>query len=273
MVCLNTSRATTKAFSTSFSLGVRLLDKHYRDPIHTIYGFVRFADEIVDTFHGHPQQELLERFRRDTAHAIHDRISLNPILHGFQATVHQFGIEQGLIDTFLQSMAMDLDRQKHDQGSFDRYVLGSAEVVGLMCLRVFCDGDTRRYEQLKPHAMSLGAAFQKVNFLRDLRQDNIDLGRAYFPGTDINGLTADRKMAIENDILKDFEHARKGIRQLPRGARMGVHLAYLYYWHLFKRIRAATPGDLFVRRVRVPDHRKVQLLVGTMVQHKLNLIR
>ena len=272
-VCLNTSRSTTKAFSTSFSLGVRLLDKRFRDPIHTIYGFVRFADEIVDTFHDHAQRELLDRFREDTDHAIRNKISLNPILHGFQTTVNRFGIEQELIDTFLQSMAMDLQRRTHDQGSFERYVLGSAEVVGLMCLRVFCDGDRTLYERLKPHAMSLGAAFQKVNFLRDLKQDNMDLGRAYFPGTDINNLTADRKQAIEQDILLDFEHALEGVKQLPRGARVGVHLAYLYYRHLFKMICSTPSKDLFTRRVRVPDHRKLGLLLGTMVQHKLNLIR
>lgn len=271
-VCISTSRKTTRAFSTSFSLGVRLLDERFRDPIHAIYGFVRFADEIVDTFHEHPQGELFDRFRKDTELAIEQRISLNPILHSFQFVVRRFGIEQNLIDTFLDSMEMDLRRGNHDQTSFDQYILGSAEVVGLMCLRVFCNGDTTHYEKLKPHAMSLGSAFQKVNFLRDLKQDNQDLGRTYFPGTDLNALTADQKQRIEDDIQADFEHAEIGIRQLPKGARIGVHLAYLYYLCLYKKIRSTPASELFTRRISVRKRSKVRLLVGALVQDKLNLI-
>jgi len=271
-VCIETSRNTTRSFSTSFSLGVRMLDKRFRDPIHAIYGFVRFADEIVDTFHDAPQRELLERFRSDAERAIDQGISLNPILHSFQFVVRGSGIERSLMDTFLDSMEMDLSLTRHDQGSFQQYILGSAEVVGLMCLRVFCEGDKALFEHLKPHAMSLGAAFQKVNFLRDLRQDNNDLGRTYFPGTDLNALTAEQKQRIEDDIRADFEHAVIGIRQLPKGARVGVHLAYLYYLRLFKNIRSTPVSELLTRRIQVRNRSKLRLLVGAMVQHKLDLV-
>lgn len=271
-VCIETSRNTTRSFSTSFSLGVRMFDKRFRDPIHAIYGFVRFADEIVDTFHEAPQRELLERFRSDMELAIDQGISLNPILHSFQSVVHGSGIERSLIDTFLDSMEMDLSRTRHDQGSFQQYILGSAEVVGLMCLRVFCEGDKALFEHLKPHAMSLGAAFQKVNFLRDLRQDNQDLGRTYFPGTDLNALSAEQKQRIEDDIRADFDHAVIGIRQLPKGARIGVHLAYLYYLRLFKNIRSTPVSELMTRRIQVRKRSKLRLLVGAVVQHKLDLV-
>jgi len=271
-VCIAASRKTTRAFSTSFSLGVRMLDPRFRDQIHAIYGFVRFADEIVDTFHEHPQKELLNRFRADTELAIQEQISLNPILHSFQNVVRRSGIEWNLIDIFIDSMAMDLERGEHDRTSFDQYILGSAEVVGLMCLRVFCDGDLVLYERLKPYAMSLGAAFQKVNFLRDLKQDNQELGRTYFPGTDLNALTADQKQRIEDDIRADFEHAAIGIRQLPKGARIGVHLVYVYYLCLYKKIRSTPASELFTRRISVRKRGKIRLLVGAVVQDKFNLI-
>ncbi len=272
VVCIAASRKTTRSFSTSFSLGVRLLDRRFRDQIHAIYGFVRFADEIVDTFHEHPQKKLLDRFRTDTELAIKEHISLNPILHSFQNVVRRAGIEWNLIDTFLDSMAMDLERGEHDRSSFDQYILGSAEVVGLMCLRVFCDGDIVLYERLKPYAMSLGAAFQKVNFLRDLKQDNQELGRTYFPGTDLNALNADQKQRIEDDIRADFEHAAIGIRQFPKAARVGVHLAYVYYLCLYKKIRSTPASELFTRRISVRKRSKIRLLVGAVVQDKLNLI-
>ncbi|MCB0763172.1 MAG: phytoene/squalene synthase family protein [Flavobacteriales bacterium] len=272
-VCLEASRTTTRSFSTSFSLGVRVLDKRFRDPIHAIYGFVRFADEIVDTFHDQPQQELLGRFRTETFLSIERGLSLNPILHSFQHAVRSFGIGHELITTFLDSMAMDLEQATHDQHSFERYILGSAEVVGLMCLRVFCNGDGALYERLKPNAMSLGSAFQKVNFLRDLRQDNEELGRAYFPGTNMNALTTEQKQRIEEDIHADFEHAARGIAQLPKGARMGVQLAYLYYLNLFQKIRTTAAGDLFKQRIRVHNGNKLRLLIGAVVQDKLGLIR
>ncbi|MBK7102867.1 MAG: phytoene/squalene synthase family protein [Flavobacteriales bacterium] len=271
-VCIATSRNTTRSFSTSFSLGVRLLDKRFRDPIHAIYGFVRFADEIVDTFHEAPQQQLLQQFRDDAEQAIEQGISLNPILHSFQWVVRRFGIERNLIDTFMDSMAMDLSCSRHDQASFQQYILGSAEVVGLMCLRVFCEGDRDLLERLKPNAMSLGSAFQKVNFLRDLRQDSQGLGRTYFPGTDLNALTTEQKQRIEDDIRADFEHAEIGIKQLPKGARIGVHLAYLYYLRLFKNIRSTPASELLTRRIQVRKSSRIRLLVGTVVQHKLDLV-
>lgn len=271
-VCIAASRRTTTSYSTSFSLGVRMLDARFRDPIHAIYGFVRFADEIVDTFHDQPQGELLSRFRADTEQAIRDGFSINPILHSFQQVVRRYGIEWELIGTFLDSMAMDLQRTSHDEASFDRYVLGSAEVVGLMCLRVFTEGDNELFERLKPYAMSLGSAFQKVNFLRDLKQDCQDLGRVYFPGVDISELGPEQKSVIESGIQSELDYALEGIRLLPAGARFGVHLAYLYYRALFNKIRKIPAEELMRRRVRVRDRRKIQLLLGTFVQHRLNLI-
>ena len=271
-VCIAASRKTTGAFSTSFSLGIRLLHKRFRDPVHAIYGFVRFADEIVDTFHGPVQHELFDRFRADTEHALKHRISLNPILHSFQKAAHRFGIEREPIDLFLDSMATDLYRTTHDRASYDRYILGSAEAVGLMCLRVFAEGDDALFERLKEQAMSLGAAFQKVNFLRDLRQDNVELGRSYFPGIDLRTMTAEQKTAIEADIEADLEHALEGIRQLPHGARSGVHVAYLFQRALFAKIRSTPPHELFTRRIRVHGVRKARLVLGTVVQYRLNLL-
>ncbi len=271
-VCLKASRATTRCYSTSFSLGVRSLDKRLQDPIHAIYGFVRFADEIVDTFHGHDKAVLLQRFWDDLHRAIAERISLNPILHNFQKVVHTYGIEAELYDTFMRSMAMDLSDTVHDQRSYETYILGSAEVVGLMCLRVFCEGDDALYKRLKPAAMRLGAAFQKVNFLRDLKDDHQNLGRTYFPGVDVTRLTADDKRIIEADIEADFEAALIGIRQLPRGARFGVHLAYIYYVNLFRKIKALPYDRILRERVRVRNRRKIALFTTTYLRHSLNML-
>ena len=270
-VCAETSRCTTRAFSTSFSLGIASLDQRFHAPIHGIYGFVRFADEIVDTFHEHPQQRLLERFAADTALAIADRISLNPVLHSFQKVVHRYGIGQELIDLFLRSMRMDLERRSHDEASLNAYILGSAESVGLMCLKVFTENDGARYERLKPAAMRLGAAFQKINFLRDLRQDGKELGRAYFPGVDPAALSEEGKRSIEAGILADLEFASQGISGLPHSSRRGVRLAYLYYKALFERIQR-TPAQRMMRvRISVPNTHKWGLLVSSYVQHRLNL--
>lgn len=271
-VCTAASRQTTRAFSTSFSLGVRLLDPRMQGPIHAIYGFVRFADEIVDTFLDHPRAELLKDFERDTWAAIEGRISLNPILHSFQQVVHRHGIDRGLIASFLHSMEMDLYRSTHDGASYKEYILGSAEVVGLMCLRVFCQGDDALHRRLEGPAMRLGAAFQKVNFLRDLREDGQVLGRAYFPGTMQGGITEEQKRAVEADIRADMDAALEGIRALPRGARLGVHLAYLYYRALFRRIERTPAHRILQCRIRVPNALKMRLLLGTYVQHRLNLI-
>lgn len=271
-VCLKASRSATFNYSTSFSLGIRSLDKRFHGPIHAIYGFVRFADEIVDTFHGFDKTALLARFREDSDHAIEEGISLNPILHSFQRVVNQYSIEPELYHTFLDSMAMDLTNTYHDQRSYATYILGSAEVVGLMCLRVFCEGDDALYQRLKPAAMKLGAAFQKVNFLRDLKDDHQNLGRTYFPGIDMSNWDAGTKQAIEADIQADFDAALMGIRQLPKGARFGVYLAYIYYLNLFRKIKALPSERIMQERVRVRNRRKIALLTASYLRHSFGML-
>jgi phytoene synthase len=271
-VCLKASRHTTYSYSTSFSLGIRSLDKKLHAPIHAIYGFVRFADEIVDTFHGFDKDDLLKRFREDTYRAVAEGISLNPILHSFQRVVNTYSIEQELYDTFLDSMAMDLNDTAHDQQSYETYILGSAEVVGLMCLRVFCEGDKALYQKLKPAAMKLGAAFQKVNFLRDLKDDHQNLGRTYFPGIDVSRMDAETKAQIEQDIQHDFDEALIGIRQLPKGARFGVYIAYVYYLNLFRKIKALPCDRIMKERVRVRNRRKMLLLTTSYLRHSFGML-
>ncbi|MFZ6010167.1 MAG: phytoene/squalene synthase family protein, partial [Bacteroidota bacterium] len=250
-VSIRCSRLTTKAYSTSFSLGIMCLKKELRDPIYAIYGFVRFADEIVDSFHDYDKESLLAKFKEETYTAISDRISLNPILNSFQDTVRRFEIEKSLIEQFLWSMEMDLSRKRFDRQGFEEYVLGSAEVVGLMCLRVFCKGDKQLYEHLKPHAMSLGSAFQKINFLRDLNADYHGLGRVYFPDLEIGEFNDDNKKLIESNIAKDFAHGFQGIKQLPRSSRFGVYVAYVYYLALFRKIRNTPPELVLTRRISI----------------------
>ena len=271
-VSIRCSRLTTKAYSTSFSLGIRCLEKSLRDPIYAIYGFVRFADEIVDTFHGYNKADLLQRFSDETYTAIEDRISLNPILNAFQSAVNEYKIDRELIDRFLKSMEMDLHRETYDEAAFKEYILGSAEVVGLMCLRVFCKGDLKSYERLQPYAMSLGSAFQKINFLRDLNADYLGLGRVYFPGIEMQNFDDATKKLIEASIYKDFEHAYLGIKQLPRGARLGVYIAYVYYLALFKKIRNTPSHKVLEARIRIPNPHKAQLLAYSYFKHQLNLI-
>ncbi len=271
-VSIRCSRLTTRAYSTSFSLGIRCLDKDMRDPIYSIYGFVRFADEIVDTFHDYDKATLLQRFRAETYQAIAEKISLNPILNSFQKTVHQFGIEQSLYDQFLKSMEMDLNLTSYDQSGISEYILGSAEVVGLMTLRVFCKGDDAMYQRLKPLAMKLGSAFQKINFLRDLNADYNQMGRNYFPGIDLSHFNEDAKRAIEEDIAADFAEGYKGIKQLPRCARLGVYVAYLYYIALFEKIKATPCNTVLTQRIRVRNRRKISILAYSIVKHQLNLI-
>ncbi|MFN7015377.1 MAG: phytoene/squalene synthase family protein, partial [Bacteroidia bacterium] len=232
-VSLKCSKITTTSYSTSFSLGIKLLHKKFHDPIYAIYGFVRFADEIVDTFHEHNKTVLLERFKEETYKAIEDGISLNPILNSFQWAVNKYQIDRLLIDTFLHSMEMDLLQSFHDQASYEEYILGSAEVVGLMCLQVFCEGDKAMYESLKHQAMKLGSAFQKINFLRDLQADFQHLGRTYFPGVEMSRFDDKVKKEIEADIEKDFASGLEGIMNLPIGAKLGVYVAYVYYYNLF----------------------------------------
>ena len=271
-VCLEASKATTFNYSTSFGLGVRSLHKRFRAPIHSIYGFVRFADEIVDTFHAHDKRELLKRFTADTWSAIDEGISLNPILHSFQNTVRRYAIDRQNIEAFLRSMSMDLEQQRHDRNSFDQYVMGSAEVVGLMCLRVFLEGDEAEYQRLKPAAMRLGAAFQKVNFLRDLRHDHQSLGRSYFPGIDITKLNAQAKQGIERSIDEDFAAGYQGIKELPRGVRFGVYVAYRYYHALHERIRLLSSERILAERISVPTTSKASLLMRSYVRHSLGML-
>lgn len=253
-------------------MGIRVFHKKFRSPIYAVYSYVRFADEIVDTFHGFPKAELLHRFRQDTYLAIKEGISLNPVLNTFQQVVNQYGIEQELIDAFLDSMEMDLNHSIYEKTLYDKYIYGSAEVVGLMCLRVFCEGDQHLYEQLKSPARSLGAAFQKINFLRDLKSDFDDRGRVYFPGVDFNNFTAADKEHIETDIKKDFDDALSGILALPKGARFGVYLAYVYYLNLFKKIRSTAAAKVKEQRIRVNDGKKIFLLFSSAVRMRLDLL-
>lgn len=270
--CSECSRLITQRYSTSFSLGIRLFHPRFRGPIYGIYGFVRFADEIVDTFHRYPKRELFDRFRADTWQAIADGISLNPVLHTFQQVVRDYGIGQDLIEAFLKSMEMDLTEQAYDTDGYETYIYGSAEVVGLMCLRVFCEGDAARFERLKAPASRLGAAFQKINFLRDIRSDHDERGRVYFPGVDFRRFGAEEKRRIEADIEADFHAALEGIRHLPGGARFGVYLAYQYYIHLFLKIKSAPAQHVAQRRFRVSDKRKVYLLFSSALRHGLGAL-
>lgn len=271
-VCRECSKHITNRYSTSFSMGIRVFDKRFRAPIYAVYGFVRFADEIVDTFHDYPKKALLDRFREDTYRAIEERISLNPVLHAFQETVHQYQIERELIDAFLDSMEMDLHFDRYHDSLYKKYIYGSAEVVGLMCLRVFVEGDDEQYEHLKAPACSLGSAFQKINFLRDMKSDFDERGRVYFPGVDYTRFCQQDKLEIEADIKKDFDDAYKGIVQLPEGARFGVYLAYIYYTNLFKKIRSAPADRVTQERIRVPNRRKAVLLFSSALRNSLNLL-
>ncbi|MBO0934472.1 phytoene/squalene synthase family protein [Fibrella aquatilis] len=269
---LECSKLITERYSTSFTLGIKTLDKKYHLPIYAIYGFVRYADEIVDTFHDFDKQALLDRFRADTYLAIEEGISLNPVLHSFQLVVRQYNIERALIDAFLRSMEMDLQRSDYDEAGYSDYIYGSAEVVGLMCLRVFCEGDAAEYDRLREPARKLGSAFQKVNFLRDIKSDYQERGRTYFPGVDFTDFTRDAKALIEDDIQRDFDDAYQGILALPRGAKMGVHLAYTYYLKLFCKIKNLPASRIQQERVRVPDPQKFALLAQTMLRYRLNLL-
>jgi phytoene synthase len=266
------SKRATQQYSTSFSLGIKLLDKSLHRPIYGIYGFVRFADEIVDSFEGYNKEALLYEFRNDTYKAIHEGISLNPILNEFQKVVNDYNIDHKWINTFFKSMNMDLDEKYHDVLSYQDYILGSAEVVGLMCLHVFVEGDNENFEELKPYAMSLGSAFQKVNFLRDIKADYESLGRTYFPGVNLEEFSTANKKQIEQDIKEDFEHALIGIKKLPLKARKGVYLAYVYYLQLFRKIRQTPVEKIMESRIRVPNLSKMGLMFQSIVQHQFNLL-
>lgn len=263
---------TTKKYSTSFSLGTRALAPPFRGPIHSIYGFVRLADEIVDSFHDYDQSALLQKFQDDTWEAIEGKISLNPILNSFQKVYRDYNFDKHLVDAFLKSMAFDLDKKDYSDHEYSEYIFGSAESVGLMCLRVFTDNNDELYRELKPFAQRLGSAFQKVNFLRDLQADFEILGRTYFPNATLTDFSADNKMEIERDIQADFEIAKIGIGKLPREARFGVYVAYKYYLRLFEKIKSTSAKEIAATRIRVPNGKKYSLFLTSYIQHRLNRI-
>lgn len=268
-ISIITSQVVTYKYSTSFSLSIYLLDKSIREAIFGIYGFVRLGDEIVDTFTEFNRKELLEQFKMETLKALDNRVSLNPVLHHFQQVVHRYEINRDLVHAFFDSMEMDLSRKDYERNSFDSYIYGSAEVVGLMCLNVFCEGRHEVCRALSPYATRLGAAFQKVNFLRDIHQDTRELNRTYFPHFQNGGLNNRSKLSIEKEIENDFNAAYEGIQKLPAKARLGVYVAYVYYRHLFKKLRKASPEKIFETRIRVSNIMKFYLLLKTMVRHKV----
>ncbi len=271
-VSMECSKITTQKYSTSFCSAIRLLHKDLRTPIYNIYGFVRFADEIVDTFHDHNKEELLEEFKKETYNAINRKISLNPILQSFQLTVNEYKIDLHLVDAFFRSMEYDLNKKSYDKECYKDYIYGSAEVVGLMCLSIFCEKDKQQYEKLKAFAKSLGAAFQKVNFLRDVKADFQLLERTYFPDVDFRNFTAETKRSIEEDIMADFANAYKGIIELPLKARFGVYVAYKYYLSLFKKIKRTQPAKILEQRIRIPNYSKAFIVVRAGVKNQLHLI-
>ena len=266
------SKATTKQYSTSFSLGILALSPKIRNSIYAIYGYVRLADEIVDSFHGFDKQKLLSRFRDETLLALEEKISLNPILQSFQETVHQYEIDFQLINQFLKSMEMDLHKIDYNSDLYKEYILGSAEVVGLMCLQVFVDGDREEFEKLRPFAMTLGSAFQKVNFLRDMKDDYYVLGRTYFPNVDITDFDHEVKSNIEKEIEAEFAEALEGIKKLPGSSRFGVYLAYRYYVSLFKKIKKTSASKIINQRIRISNSRKISLMMGCYVEYKMSII-
>jgi 15-cis-phytoene synthase len=266
------SRIVTESYSTSFSSAIQMLHKDLRGPVHNIYGFVRFADEIVDTFHEHDKATLLQQFKDETYAAIERRISLNPILHSFQRTVNEYNIDIRLVDAFFRSMEMDLNNKAYDREGYQEYIYGSAEVVGLMCLYVFCEGNKNLYTELEDGARSLGAAFQKVNFLRDIKADYTGLSRIYFPGCDFNNFTEADKRNIEADIQDDFREACNAISKLPLKARFGVYVAYKYYLSLFKKIKGMKPARVLEARIRIPNYRKAMIIFRAGVKNQLRLI-
>jgi phytoene synthase len=272
-VAAHCSRLVTQQYSTSFAYAIRLLHKDLHGPVYAIYGLVRFADEIVDTFHGYDKAVLLNEFKEDTFKAISAGISLNPVLQAFQQTFHRFNIDLQLVHAFFNSMEMDLHKQQyHNVQELDEYIYGSAEVVGLMCLYVFCEGCTEKFGLLKPAARALGAAFQKVNFLRDLKADYQQLNRMYFPGICFERFDGDLKKGIEDGIEKDFRAAYEGIRRLPGKARFGVYVAYRYYYSLFRKIRRLPAGDIMEKRVRINNAVKMWIVGKAGIRSGLEMI-
>ncbi|WP_144281651.1 phytoene/squalene synthase family protein [Chryseobacterium echinoideorum] len=266
------SKQTTKQYSTSFSLGILALSPHIRNSIYAIYGYVRLADEIVDSFHDYDRATLLARFREQTNLALEEKISLNPILQCFQETIHRYDIDRQLINQFLKSMEMDLQKIDYDSDLYKEYILGSAEVVGLMCLHIFVNGDKELFAMLKPSAMKLGSAFQKVNFLRDMKDDYQILGRCYFPNVDISYFDNMVKAQIEQEIYDEFKEALEGIKKLPPSSRFGVYLAYRYYISLFRKIKRTSAHRIINQRIRISNGRKFSLMMSSYLQYKMSLL-
>lgn len=266
------SKMTTRTYSTSFSMGIYFIDARLRNEIYSIYGFVRLADEIVDSFDGFEQRHLLSKLKEDTYEAIESKISINPILNSFQYAVNKHNIDLELIETFLRSMEMDLEKISYNTENYNQYILGSAEVVGLMCLHVFTEGDKEEFENLKPYAMKLGAAFQKVNFLRDMKDDYQILGRCYFPDVNIQEFNHLSKEQIEAEIEEDFAVALEGIRMLPVSSKRGVYLAYIYYRTLFNKIKSLPAHRVLNERIRINNGRKLGLMINCLVQNKMKWV-
>ncbi|MEO5648388.1 MAG: phytoene/squalene synthase family protein [Ginsengibacter sp.] len=266
------SKKITQTYSTSFTLGIYFLNHRLRNAIYSVYGFVRVADEIVDSFEGYDQPYLLKKFKEETYQSIENKISFNPILNSFQHAVHQYKIDNDLIETFLKSMEMDLEKVDYNKEKYQQYILGSAEAVGLMCLYIFTEGDTKMYEKLKPFAMKLGAAFQKVNFLRDIQDDYQILGRTYFPNVDMNKFSMNAKKQIEEEIEQDFRMALVGIKKLPASSKGGVYLAYVYYRSLFNKIKKLPPHRVLNERVRINNSKKVGLMLNSFIMNKMNWV-
>ena len=272
-VSADCSKNVTNSYSTSFSLATKMLSKSIRQDIYNIYGFVRFADEIVDTFHDYDKKELLNRFIDELNFSLKNKISTNPILNSFQFTVNKYNIDYGLIDSFLKSMKMDLKKIKYNsEKEYKEYIYGSADVVGLMCLKVFVSGDEKTFKKLKPSAMALGSAFQKVNFLRDLNADFHDLNRTYFPNLDFKDFDDQSKMLIMEDIENDFRKALKGIYELPNNSKFGVYAAYKYYKRLLVKLKRTSYMKIKNERVRVPNYQKVDVLARSYVRYRLNIL-
>tara|TARA_B100000902_G_C27319847_1_gene923642 strand:- start:4217 stop:5056 length:840 start_codon:yes stop_codon:yes gene_type:complete len=267
------SKVVTESYSTSFSLATKMLSTSIRQDIYNIYGFVRFADEIVDSFHNYNKEELLNNFEKELKYSLEKKISLNPILNSFQKTVHKYNIDIKLINAFLKSMRWDLNKKQYlDKSEFDEYVYGSADVVGLMCLKVFVEGDNKMYEELRIPAMALGSAFQKVNFLRDLKEDHEGLNRSYFPNLNFENFNEESKLIILKEIESDFSKAIKGIFNLPNSARFGVYTAYKYYLKLLNKLRRTPPIKIKSTRIRVPNYEKMNVLARSYVRYRLNIL-
>ena len=267
------SKVVTQSYSTSFSLATKMLSNSIRNDIYNIYGFVRFADEIVDSFHNYNKKELLDKFENELHYALENKISLNPILNSFQKTVHKYNIDFELIQSFMKSMRWDLNKKKYlNKIEFNDYIYGSADVVGLMCLKVFVKGDKSMYHDLRPYAMALGSAFQKVNFLRDLKDDHIGLNRSYFPNLNFDNFDEDAKNVILKEIDDDFKKAVVGIFKLPNSARFGVYTAYKYYLKLLNKLRATPSLKIKSTRIRVPNYQKMNVLARSYVRYRLNIL-